>query len=113
MLDAPLEHITVLSDGYDQPVISELDLKKENINTIIWAGGYSYDYSLVKLPVYDADGFPEQVGGVTSFPGLYFVGLPWLPSNKSGLLLGVAENARYIALNILEEKTDSMPEKVS
>ncbi len=96
-LDAPIEDLPQYRDGYEQPIIEELDLKKEEINTIIWSGGYTFDYSMVKLPVFDQDGFPVQSSGVTNYPGLYFVGIPWMPSEKSGFLIGVGEAARYIA----------------
>jgi putative flavoprotein involved in K+ transport len=75
-------------------------LKTAGINTIIWAMGYSFDYSLVKLPVTDEDGYPIHQRGVTRFPGLYFIGLSWLYKHKSPLLLGVGEDADYIASHI-------------
>ncbi|MCA9952520.1 MAG: hypothetical protein KDE48_22880, partial [Anaerolineales bacterium] len=67
------------------------------ITTIIWATGYTFDFSLVKLPVFDGDGYPIQQQGVTNYPGLYFVGLPWLSGQKSGLFLGIGEQAGIIA----------------
>ena len=76
--------------------IGELDLQAAGITTIIWASGYSFDFSLVHLPVFDPDGFPIQERGVTAYPGVYFVGLPWLYQQKSGLLLGVGEDAEFI-----------------
>lgn len=97
---APEEVLQVLRDGFDQPVIEELDLHAAGIKTIIWAGGYRFDYSIVRLPVRDADGFPVQEHGVTRYPGLYFVGMPWMPSQKSGFLLGVSDSARKIAMGI-------------
>jgi putative flavoprotein involved in K+ transport len=103
-INAPMEDLPQFKDGYDQPVIEELDLKKEGINTIIWATGYSFDYSLVKLPVFDEDKFPVQKNGATRYPGLYFAGLPWMPSEKSGFLVGVAESVKRIALGIVERK---------
>ncbi len=33
---------------------------------------------------------------------LYFVGMPWLPTQKSGLLLGVGEAAQHIAARMNE-----------
>ncbi len=105
-LDSPAEELIMLHEGYDQPVIEELSLKKETINTVIWATGYNFDYSLVKLPVLDSDGFPIQSKGVTNYPGLYFAGIPWMPSEKSGFLLGVGESARHIADCVLERKVD-------
>jgi putative flavoprotein involved in K+ transport len=103
-LNAPPADLPQWQDGYKQPVIGELDLQKENINTTIWATGYRFDYSLLKLPVLDEDGFPIQTSGVSNYPGLYFAGLPWMPSEKSGFLVGVAESVRHIASVILEKE---------
>jgi putative flavoprotein involved in K+ transport len=76
------------------------------ITNVIWATSYAFDFSLVKLPVLDQDGFPIQTGGITAYPGLYFVGLPWLPTAKSGLLYGVGDNASSIAGNIMVRDRD-------
>lgn len=103
-LNAPREELLQLRDGYNAPEILELDLKAAGITTIIWAMGYSFDFSLVKLPTFDADGFPVQQRGVTSYAGLYFVGMPWLPTQKTGLLLGVGEAAEHIATHIAARK---------
>src|SRR5688572_394424 len=83
-LDAPEEEPPQLHDGYEQPIIEELDLKATGINTIIWATGYTFDFGLVELPIHDEHGFPVQRRGITNYPGLYFVGMPWMPSLKSG-----------------------------
>jgi putative flavoprotein involved in K+ transport len=99
-IDAPSESLPDLRDGYAVESIRELDLASKGITTIIWALGYTFDFSLVKLPVTDNDGYPIQQRGVTDYPGLYFVGMPWLHKYKSGLLAGVAEDAAYIALHI-------------
>jgi putative flavoprotein involved in K+ transport len=101
-LDAPPEDVPQLRDGYEQPVIMQLDLKAHGIKTILWAMGYTFDYSLVKLPVCDADGFPIQTNGVSPYGGLYFVGMPWMPTERPGSLLGVAERAEYIVSRIME-----------
>ena len=99
-IDLPVESLPDLRDGYAVKIIGELDLAGEGINTIIWAQGYAFDFSLVKLPVTDADGYPIQQRGMTNYPGLYFVGMPWLSKYKSGLLVGVGEDAAYIASHI-------------
>ena len=95
-LDAPMETLPELRDGYEAEVITELDLKAAGIRSIIWATGYKFDFSLVKLPVFDEDGYPVQKRGVTEYPGLYFVGLIFLHTIKSGLLFGVGEDAAHI-----------------
>lgn len=101
-ISAPPETLPKHQDGYEVEEITELDLKAANTNTIIWAMGYDFDYSLVKLPVTDKDGYPIQQRGVTSYPGLYFIGLSWLHKRKSPLLMGVGEDADYIASHITE-----------
>lgn len=101
-MTAPEETLPALRDGFHAPPRTELDLAASGITNVIWATGYAFDFSLVKLPVLDADGFPIQTGGVTAYPGLYFVGLPWLPTAKSGLLYGVGDNAYSIANAIIE-----------
>jgi putative flavoprotein involved in K+ transport len=87
-----------LRDGFRTPLITELDLELTDLTNIIWATSYAFDFLLVKLPVLDKDGFPIQRGGDTSYPGLYFVGLPWLPTAKS--------SARSIVRNIADRNRD-------
>ena len=95
-LDAPLETLPELRDGYEAEVILDLDLKSVGITTVIWATGYKFDFNIVRLPVFDEDGYPQQKRGVTEYPGLYFVGLPFLHTGKSGLLLGVGDDAAHV-----------------
>jgi putative flavoprotein involved in K+ transport len=96
-LEIPQETLPQLRNGYSAEAITELDLEAAGIGSIIWATGYSFDFSLVKLPITDGDGYPLQQRGVTQYPGLYFLGLPWLHTQKSGLLLGVGEDAAHLA----------------
>ena len=96
-LEAPMESLPELRDGYAVEELPGLNLKSTGITTIIWALGYTFDFSQVKLPVFDSDGYPVKKRGVTETPGLYFVGLPWLYKQKSGLLIGVGEDAETIA----------------
>ncbi len=96
-MDAPIETLPELRDGYEAEVILELDLKSVGITTVIWATGYKFDFSMVKLPIFDEDGYPVQKRGVTDYPGLYFVGLPFLHTGKSGLLSGVGADAAHVA----------------
>lgn len=103
-LDVPEEELPRLRDGYEQPVIEELDLRAAGVNTVIWAAGYTFDFSLMKLPVFNEEGRPAQSRGVTGCDGVYFVGMPWMPSLKSGMFLGVGEAAHHIAANIVEAR---------
>lgn len=93
--DAPIETLPELLDGFEREEILELNLKSAGITCVVWATGFKFDYSIVRLPVFDKEGFPVQKRGVTEYPGLYFVGLPFLHKFKSGLLAGVGDDAAY------------------
>ena len=101
-IEAPVENLPDFRDGYAAQAISELDLKKAGITSVIWATGYRFNFGMVKLPVFDEDGFPVQKRGVTEFPGLYFVGLPFIHTAASGLLAGVGEDASYISEHLAQ-----------
>ena len=96
-LESPPEELPRLRDGYALEEVTSLDLRAVGISTVIWAAGYTFDYSLIKLPAFDDYGFPIQSRGVTHFPGLYFIGLPWLNGLKSETFVGAGEDAEWIA----------------
>jgi putative flavoprotein involved in K+ transport len=77
--------------------VESLDLRREKVTAIVWATGYGYDYGWLSAPVLDAQGRPLQRRGVSPVPGLYFLGLHWMHTIKSGLLCGVGMDAQYIA----------------
>lgn len=110
-LGVPKETLPRLTAGFEQKEVDEIDLKREGITTVIWATGYSFDFSMVRLPVVDEDGYPVQRRGVTQYAGLYFVGLPWLHNAKSGLIYGVSEDAAYIVSRIIGPGNERNPEE--
>jgi putative flavoprotein involved in K+ transport len=83
---------------------TEIDVVREGVGTVIWTSGFRPDYSWVKFPIFDAMGFPEQVDGQTSVPGLYFMGVHWMRKNKSAILYGVGEDAEVVARHIVEDR---------
>src|SRR5262249_17782129 len=52
--------------------VAMLDLESANINSVIWATGYAFDFGWLHVPVLDARGAPVQERGVTGCPNLYF-----------------------------------------
>jgi len=83
------------------PLISELDLRAARVGTVIWANGYSANFNWVHLPVFGEHGLPrEQIS--TGYRGLYFLGIPFLPKQKSSLLYGVGEDAERVSSDIVE-----------
>jgi putative flavoprotein involved in K+ transport len=81
-----------------------LDARADRIGSVIWATGYSFDFSWIELPeVFDSAGAPIHSRGIAEIPGLYFLGLPWLHKRKSSFLFGVGEDAAHIAAAISDE----------
>lgn len=74
-----------------------LDLAAAGITSIVWAIGYRPDYRWVKVGVFDGAGHPTHTRGVTSVPGLYLLGLPWLHTWGSGRFHGIARDAEHVA----------------
>jgi putative flavoprotein involved in K+ transport len=103
-IDAPAETLPLMKDGYDELGIPTLDLRSAGISTIIWAMGYNFNFDMVHLPVFDSDGFPITDHNAARYPGLYFVGMPWVTMFKSGVLAGVGDDAAFIAQCIAGEK---------
>jgi putative flavoprotein involved in K+ transport len=66
----------------------------------VWATGYRLDFGWVDLPVLDEWGYPRHTRGVTTQPGLYAVGLPWLYSQPSAVFAGVGADAAHIVEHI-------------
>jgi putative flavoprotein involved in K+ transport len=77
--------------------LRRLYLGDGKVSTVIWATGFTADFSWIHLPVLDADGRPIHQRGVSPVRGLYFIGFPWLSSRKSGIIYGIEEDAHYIA----------------
>ncbi|WP_460422638.1 flavin-containing monooxygenase [Pseudomonas sp. ZL2] len=87
-----------------QPLL-ELDLAKAGVSTIIWATGYSVDYSWLQVDAFKDNGKPKHQRGVSSEPGVYFVGLPWLSRRGSAFIWGVWHDAKHIADHIVKQRT--------
>ena len=99
-LDLPQEpaarHIDPDPPCVTDPIL-DLDLKKAGITTIIWATGYAFDYGWLKVGAFDETGKPVHQRGVSTEPGLYFLGLPWQSRRGSSFIWGVWHDARYLA----------------
>ena len=91
-------------DCVTQPIL-ELDLAKAGVTSIIWATGFAVDYSWLKVDAFDDNGKPQHQRGVSSEPGVYFLGLPWQSRRGSSFIWGVWHDAKYVADHIAIQRT--------
>ncbi|MEV7604023.1 NAD(P)/FAD-dependent oxidoreductase [Paenarthrobacter sp. NPDC089322] len=77
--------------------ILELDLETAGVASIIWATGFVQDYSWLQVDAFDPNGRPKQQRGVSTEPGIYFLGLPWQSRRGSSFIWGVWHDAKYVA----------------
>jgi putative flavoprotein involved in K+ transport len=89
-----------LEVGESVDFLTELDLEKAHIKTVIWSTGFTGDFSWVGLPGIDSAGRPIHRNGVSPVAGLYFIGFPWLSTRKSGIVFGIDDDARHISSQI-------------
>lgn len=100
-------------EGIDAPPVSRyepvwepdaetttMDLAAEGVTSIVWAIGYRPDYRWIEASAFDGGGRPMQTRGITSVPGLSFIGLPWMHTWGSGRFLGIDRDASHIAATI-------------
>jgi putative flavoprotein involved in K+ transport len=92
---------TILPDPpcVTHPVLS-MDLRGEGVTSIIWATGYARDFGWLQVDAFDAEGRPRHQRGVSSEPGIYFLGLPWLARRGSSFIWGVWHDAKHVADHI-------------
>ena len=106
-LDLPLD-LEARKIGPDPQCISSpirsVDLRAENINTIIWATGFSNDYSWLQVDAFEATNAPSHKRGISSEPGVYFLGLPWQSRRGSSFIWGVWHDAKFIVDHIQKQQ---------
>jgi putative flavoprotein involved in K+ transport len=80
---------------------ADLDLASAGVTSVVWSTGFGRDHRWIDVPVFDGRGYPTHNRGVTSCPGLYFLGLPWQHTWGSGRFCGVGNDARWLADQIV------------
>lgn len=91
-------------DCMTNPIL-ELNLAETGISTVIWATGFAVDYSWLQVDAFDEKGRPEHRRGVSSEPGIYFLGLPWLSRRGSSFIWGVWHDAKFLADQIAIQRS--------
>lgn len=86
----------------DAPLLMS-NLKNGAIRTIVWATGFSPDFSWLKLPVFDRKGRLIHDQGIVA-PGLYVMGLPFMRRRKSALIDGVSGDAQALSDHLVANR---------
>ena len=81
-----------------------LDLAGAEVSSIIWATGFATNYSWLQVDAFDESGKPKHRRGVSSEPGVYFLGLPWLSRRGSSFIWGVWHDAKHLADHITTQR---------
>ena len=83
------------------PILA-LDLAKAGVTSIIWATGYVQDFSWLPAAAVDDKGAPKHQRGVSSEPGIYFLGLPWQSRRGSAFIWGCWHDAKFVTDHIMK-----------
>ena len=71
-----------------------------DVSTVVWCTGSSADHRFLELPVFDEHGRPRHERGVSSVPGLMFLGLHFQYALASEQIQGVGRDARYLTRHL-------------
>jgi putative flavoprotein involved in K+ transport len=79
-----------------------------DVSNVVWCSGFGQDDRWIHLPVFDAEGGPvHERGVVTSQPGLYFLGRPYLYGVTSALIGGVGRDAAFLTRHVVKRSGSS------
>ena len=91
------EHVhTVVIGGGQAGLAMSAVLGRDGREHVVLERGHVGERWRTRVPVFDARGRPLQRRGVTDRPGLYFLGLHWMHTFKSGLFSGVGIDAEHM-----------------
>ena len=85
--------------------IGSVDLAAAGITSIVWAVGFAFDYGWLQVDALDENGRPRHQRGVSTEPGIYFLGLPWQSRRGSSFIWGVWHDAKYISDQIAIQRS--------
>jgi putative flavoprotein involved in K+ transport len=92
------ERVAGVQDG--RPVLD--NGRVLDVANVVWSTGFRQVFDWIKVPVFGADGWPEEMRGVaTGAPGLFFCGLCFQFAFSSMVLPGVGRDAEFVAKRIV------------
>ncbi|MER9871901.1 NAD(P)-binding protein [Mesorhizobium sp. M0195] len=109
-LDAPLaedDPAETIEPRLPDPPIRSLDWTASGIRSVIWCTGFTGDFSWVRLPgALDAAGQPVHEDGVGAVPGLFFAGLDFGSTRKSGTIPAIPEETAAVVERLVQARAD-------
>jgi putative flavoprotein involved in K+ transport len=94
--------VTGVRGGY--PLLE--DGRVLEVSNVIWCTGFTPGLDWIDLSLPTHNGIPiHDRGVVESYPGLYFVGFPFLYSLSSALLGGVRRDAEHLVGHIVSTRS--------
>jgi putative flavoprotein involved in K+ transport len=88
-------------DDNDAPVDldppTSLDLRAEEIGSVVWCTGFTGDFSWLDPVLVGLDGQPRHQDAAAAAPGVWYIGLRWLIRRRSSLLFGFPGDAATVA----------------
>ena len=96
-LDAPAAEADEHDAHVDLDPPPSLDLRAEEVGSVVWCTGFGGDFSWLDPALVGADGLPRHEDGAAPVPGLWYLGLRWLRRRASGILFGFPGDAAWVA----------------
>ena len=86
------------------PILS-LGLGQAGITSILWATGFKRDFSWMQVDAFDDRDNPRHQRGVSTEPGIYFLGLPYQSRRGSSFIWGGWPEAKHVADHIAKQRS--------
>ena len=103
--EEPQARILGPDPGAARDPLLRLDLADAGVTSIVWATGFATDYSWLPVDALDENGRPAHRRGISTEPGIYYLGLPWLSRRGSSFIWGVWHDAKHIAGHIATQRS--------
>lgn len=99
-LNAPPAELDATDVPVDLNPPMALDLRAEEVSSVVWCTGFTGDFSWLDPGLVDAGGQPLHEDAAAAVPGVWYVGLRWLVRRGSSILRGFPEDAAMVAAEV-------------
>ena len=92
----------------DGKTVELSDGQRLQVGAVVWATGFRPEYSWINAPILDENGSPKLELQARAMRGLYFLGLRRQRTSSSSFILGVPNDAEYVATMMEKERIEIM-----